>query len=49
MRVSNFVDIDRKKIALLAEIVFLKFQTDPGGNLRFGKRHSSLNVFAHLY
>jgi len=49
MKVPNFVDIDLKKIAFLAEIVFLKFQTDPSGNLGFGKRHSSLNIFARLY
>jgi len=45
MRVSNFVDIERKKIAFLVEIIFLKFQTDPSGNLR----HSSLNFSARLY
>ena len=44
-----FLILIEKKIVFLAEIVFLKFQTDPSGNLRFGKRHSSLNIFARLY
>ena len=36
MRSSNFADVERNKIVFFgAENVFLKFNTDPRGNLRF--------------